>query len=194
MEATRDDYRRIALSVVAVLTLFAVVIVVVLVNRPRTPFEWEQAHAEAMNPKGVVVEITTAGNRREFRESAPISVFARFSSTIPYRYKIEIAEGMSVSAVEELHISNLTSSQPVQLRWPGIVCCDSRLVGLNDQPYTRPTVPQQLSPGEYEIYVTSRRVFTWDAGQKEYTPSSFQVASNLLKIRVLPDPGVRPHR
>jgi hypothetical protein len=187
MEASQGDYRRIGLSVAGLFILLAVVGAIGFIARPKMRLEWEQAHAEVMNPRWLSVEITTADNRREYRKGEPIFVIARFSSAVRYKYKIEVAEAESKSAVDLLHISN---GQQVPLNREGIVCCDSRLIGLDDQPYSpRTLTPLQLAPGKYEIYLTSWRVFKWDAGPKEYSPSSFQVASNVLKIRVVPDAG-----
>jgi hypothetical protein len=189
MVAIPDDYRRIGLILVTGLVLLSVVLGVTLLTRPKTPFEWEQAHAEALNPRWVLVEITTADNRREYRESEPIFVTPHFSSAKPYMYKIEVMEGWGPAAVEFLHISNWQQSP----RMYGFICCDSRLIGLDEKPYSPRTIPPlRLPPGRYEVYVTSRRVFTWDKGPKEYVPSTFQVASNMLKIRVVPDAGKVP--
>jgi hypothetical protein len=192
MDASQADYRRIGLSVAAALILIAVVVAGGFISRSKTPFEREQARAEAMNPGSVLVEITTDDNRREYRESEPIFVMAHFSSTMPYQYKIETAEGRSGSiAFDLLHLSD---GRQRFLNQMGFECCDSHLAGLYEEPYTPPRTrtPLHLAPGKYEIYLTSRRVFRWDAAPKEYQPSSFQVASNLLKIRVVPDAGKAP--
>ena len=150
--------------------------------------------------KWLSVKITAADDRLEYHESEPIVLIARFSSRARYMYKVEAAEGLSKAAVDLLHTSN---GQRIPLNRTGIVCCDSRLIGLDDEPYIPPTrTPLKLTAGEYEIYLTSRRVFKWDAAAQEYNPSSFEVASNLLKIRVLPDsvvdrrftPTIRPRQ
>jgi hypothetical protein len=185
MEVSQGDPRRFGLILASVFILAIVVLGIGFVIRPKTPFEQEQARAEAGNPKWLSVKITTADDRLEYHESEPIVLIARFSSTARYMYKVETAEGLSKAAVELLHISN---GQRIPLNRTGIVCCDSRLIGLDDEPYIPPTrTPLKLTAGEYEIYLTSRRVFKWDATTQEYSPSSFEVASNLLKIRVLPD-------
>jgi hypothetical protein len=83
-----------------------------------------------------------------------------------------------------LHISN---GQTRPRSFYGAVCCDTRLSGLDEEPFTpRLVSPLRLAPGEYEIYLTSRRVFKWDETNNSLHPSTFEVASNLLKIRVLP--------
>jgi hypothetical protein len=162
-----------------------------LLTRPKTEFEREHARAVMRNPRWLKVEIETSDGRREYREGEGIFVIVHFSSVAPHMYKADAADGMSESAASDvLHISN------GQL-WPrngmmGVVCCDSRLIGLDDEPFTpRTWNPLKPVPGEYEIYLTSRRVFNWD-GNGVMTccgPSPFEVVSdNMLKIRVLPGP------
>jgi hypothetical protein len=200
MEISHGDPRRFGLILTSVFILAAVVLGIGFVIRLKTPFEQEQARAEAGNPKWLSVKITTADDRLEYHESEPIVLIARFCSRARYMYKVEAAEGLSKAAVDLLHTSN---GQRIPLNRTGIVCCDSRLIGLDDEPYIPPTrTPLKLTAGEYEIYLTSRRVFKWDAAAQEYNPSSFEVASNLLKIRVLPDfvvdrrftPTIRPRQ
>ena len=188
MDISQGDQRRIGLTVAAGVLLVSAVVGMGFIGRPRNPFEREQARAEALNPQWLSVEITTADNRHEYQESESIVVVRRFSSAVRYRYKADVAEGYSMAAeTDRLHISN---GEQISLGATAIVCCDSRLIGLDDQPYVPPTLTRlQLRPGEYEMYLTSRRVFKWDAAAKEYDPSSFEVASNLLKIRVVPDSG-----
>jgi hypothetical protein len=72
----------------------------------------------------------------------------------------------------------------------GIVCCGSRLIGLNDDPYIyRPKLRIHLKPGTHEMYLTTHRVFPWDVTASVYEPSEWETASNMLKVRVEPDPG-----
>ena len=182
MKSDESDYRPIGLAVAAIAVIVALWAAIAL--RPSTQFEWQHLRAEAANPKWLQVEITTADKRSQYRENEPLYVVPHFSSSVRYQYKIEIAEWDSESAVDYLHISN---GQIVPRNLAGIVCCSSRLVGLDDEPYSPATVtPLKLPPGCYEIYLTTRRVFTWDVGPEEYSPSSFEVASNLLRIRVVP--------
>jgi hypothetical protein len=185
MEVSQGDLRRFGLTLASVFILATFILGVGFVIRLKTPFEQEQARAEAGIPKWLSVKITTADSRLEYHESEPIVLIARFSSRARYMYKVEAAEGLSKAAIDLLHISN---GQRIPLNRVVIVCCDSRLIGLDVEPYIPPTrTPLKLTAGEYEIYLSSRRVFKWDAAAKEYNPSSFEVASNLLKIRVLPD-------
>ena len=182
MGAAQRDYRPLGFAVIGLLLVMAVALAFTL--RPTTPFRQEHARAEAANPTGVSVKISTPDHGGQYREDEPIYIVARFSSTEPYKYKIETAEGESESTVDVLHISNGQKA----LRNNGIICCSSRLVGLDDEPYSsKQRIPLKLPPGKYEIYLTSRRVFTWNTGPEEYNPSWFEVASNILNIRIVPD-------
>ena len=197
MQILQADQRRVALMATGVVALVLCVLVgFSLLTRPRTQFEREQARAEAGNPKWLGVEITTSDNRHEYQVGEPIFVVAHFSSAVPYKYKVDVADGFSSAAADELHISN---GQRRMLNEKPFVCCSSRLVGLDDPPFTPPSTPLKLGPGDYEIYLTSRRVFKWDVngtrakGIEADYPSAFEVASNLLKIRVVAVP-VGPQR
>jgi hypothetical protein len=182
MKSAESDYRPIGLAITAMLVVAGLWVAVA--SRPSSQFEWQHQHAESANPKWLKVEIRTADNRSRYRDNEPIYIVPHFSSSVRYKYKIEIAEGESESAVDYLHISN---GRVVPRNLVGIVCCFSRLVGVDDEPYSPATVtPLKLPPGRYEIYLTTRRVFSWDVGSGEYSPSSFEVASNLLRIRVVP--------
>lgn len=152
-----------------------------------TPFERAQARAEAGNPHWLSIELDTASGRHEFKESEFITFKVGYSSAVRELYKAETAEGWSRGAASDvLHISDGQTS-PFR---SSIVCCDSRIIGLNDEPYIyRPTFGLRLKPGIYEMYVTTHRVYSWDIAPKVYSPSEWETASNLLTIRVLPDPG-----
>ena len=188
VETLEGDQRRVALAAAVVIALLVSAIVVPrLLTRPKTPFEQEQARAEASNPRWLKVEIDTSDGRREYGKSESIFVVVHYSSAAPHIYKADVVDGMSMSSSsDELHISN---GQLRQLNTAGVVCCDTRLIGLDDDPFTRSALPPlKLAPGGYEIYLTSRRVFSWDTkGILTYLPSPFEVASNMLKIRVVPD-------
>lgn len=182
MEAAEKDYRLIGFGVIALGIVLAVGISVAL--RPKTQFQREHARAEAANPMGLRVEIGTADHRSEYGENELIRIIPRFSSTQRYQYKAETEEGRNVSTVDMLHISN---GKKVLLN-NEIACCWSHLVGLDEEPYASKThTTFKLPPGRYQIYLTSRRVFKWDTALEVYEPSWFEVASNMLEIRVVPD-------
>ena len=192
METLGTDQRRIALVAAVVVTIaVSALLGFSFLTRPKTDFEKEHAHAVMRNPRWLKVKIATSDGRREYREDEGIPILVHFSSVAPHMYRADAADGMSISAASDLfHISN-GEKRPRNFMM-GVVCCDSRLVGLDDEPFTPPfRAPLTLPPGDYEIYLTSRRVFNWD-GNGILTccsPSPFEVASNILKIRVLPGAG-----
>jgi hypothetical protein len=53
-------------------------------SRPKTPFEREQAIAEASNPRWLKVEIATRDGRRQYRDNESIFVVVHFSSAARY--------------------------------------------------------------------------------------------------------------
>jgi hypothetical protein len=181
---TPRNYRPIAIGAGATLILAIAVAVTTEFARPKTPFEREHAHGEATNPYRVNVELTTADKRHEYREGEVIFFRVHFSSPTQNNYKIDIGEGYSRAASsDQIHISN---GEPFRLYPYGIVCCGFRLVGLDDEGYTSSgRAGWRPKPGDYEVYLTSRRVFPLYVTE-EYEPSSFEVTSNLLKIRVAP--------
>jgi hypothetical protein len=187
--ATR--WRAALFATVMVALVICVLLGFALLTRPKTQFEREQARAEASNPRWLRVEIATSDGRQNYRENEAISVVAHFSSAARYIYKVDAADGESkAAATDELHIWN--GEQRPQNRprnMTGIFCCDARLIGLDDEPFTPPSwTSLKLAPGDYEIYLTSRRVFNWDTkGIDMYQPSWFEVGSNMLKIRVVAD-------
>lgn len=193
VDVSKADCRPAAIAVAAVVLVVCALVGLALLIRPKTPFERRQAVAEARNPKWLKVEITTSDGRRKYRDGEPIFVVAHFSSSAPYQYKVDVADGFSTAAADdEFHISN----GQIRMRNGRIrVCCSSRLVGLDDAGFTpSPSAPLRLAPGDYEIYLTSWRVFEWNVderrakGAEEDYPSPFEVASNMLKLHVVADP------
>lgn len=152
-----------------------------------TPFEQAQARAKAGNPQWLSIELDTADGRHKFKESELIAFKIEYSSAVRELYKAETAEGWSPGAASDvLHISD-GHTYPFD---SSFVCCESRIIGLDDEPYIhRPTSGLHLKPGIYEMYLTTRRVYSWDITPKVYSPSEWETASNLLKIRIIPDPG-----
>jgi hypothetical protein len=192
VDVPKADYRAAAIAVAAVVLVICALVGIALLIRPKTPFERKQAIAEASNPKWLKVEITTSDGRRKYRDGEPIFVVAHFSSSAPYQYKVDVADGFSTAAgMDELHISN---GHVRMLNERNSVCCSSRLVGLDEAGFTPPSTPQRLAPGDYEIYLTSRRIFEWNVdemrakGAEEDYPSPFEVGSNMLKLLVVADP------
>lgn len=153
----------------------------------KTPFAREQAGAEAKNPRGLSIHIDTPGGRRQYRESEFIAVVTSYSSAVPHQYKVDIAEQSSVAVMTDmLHIDD---RRDIRLK-PGIACCASILVPLDREPYVvQPQTRFRLKPGDYEMYLTTRRVFRWNARADGHDWSALETASNPLKLRIVPDPG-----
>jgi hypothetical protein len=165
-----------------------ILLLVLLRGCPKTQFEQAQARAEAGNPHWLSIELHTADQRHEYKESEFFKVVVEYSSAVRELYKAETGEGYStVAATDVLHISD---GRDMYLNIFGIVCCGSKLIGLNDEPYVyRPQLRLHLKPGTYEMYVTTRRVFPWNITPAVYQPSEWETASNMIKIRVVSDPG-----
>lgn len=154
----------------------------------KTAFDQEQVRAEAANPHWLEIDLDTLDHRHTYKESEFFGFQVGYSSAVRELYKAEVSEDWStIVFTDRLHVSNgLVSSMRVY----GIVCCGSRTIGLNDEPYvTKPRLRLHLKPGTYKMYVTTRRVFPWSINSQVYQPSEWVSASNMLKIRVVDDPG-----
>ena len=170
------------------IAVFLLLLMVILRGCPKTPFEQAQARAEAANPHWLDIDLDTSNGRHKFKESEFIHFTVKYSSAVGSLYKAEIAEGSStVAATDVLHLSD---GRKMGMHVYGIVCCSSRLIGLNDDPYIyHPQLGLLLKPGTYEMYLTTRRIFPWDVTASVYEPSQWETASNLLKIKVVADRG-----
>jgi len=158
----------------------------------KTPFEREQANAEAGNPHWLEINLDTADHRRTYKEGEIIAFTVGYSSAVRQLYKLETADGGStITLTDRLHFSD-GRSEPTGF---AVVCCGSRIVKLNDEPYVvHPYRRFVLAPGKYQIYLTTQRVFPWDIEAGVYRPSEWTTASNMLKVRVIPDPGWQERR
>ena len=177
----------IAIGFFVVLTTLSLV----LVFSHKNAFEKNQARAEARNPRGLKITLDTLDGRHTYKESDDIQVVLKYSSAIRYQYKIEAAEGMSKAMFTEVvHLDDGTNAYTRM----GVACCDSRLIGLDDNPYvSKIPIMFRLPPGKHQIYSTNRRVFPWSTNS-EYEASPWVTASNLLTLKILPDPGWQERR
>jgi hypothetical protein len=184
----RRQVRRLAHPAVIPTFVIFLLFLAALRGCPKTPFEQVQSRAEAGNPHWLSIDLDTADKRHKYKESEFVAFTVSYSSAVGKLYKAEIAEGTStVAATDVLHLSD---GRDMWLNIFGIFCCSSKLIGLNDDPYVyRPKLRIHLKPGTYEMYVTTHRVFPWDVTAAVYEPSEWETASNLLKVRVVPDPG-----
>jgi hypothetical protein len=168
--------------------ILLLLLLAILHGCPKTPFEQAQARAEAGNPHWLQIELDTSDGKRNYKESELIHFTVKYSSAVSSLYKAEVAEGSSgVAATDLLHLSD---GRKMGMHVYGIVCCSSRLIGLNDDPYIyQPQLRLLLKPGTYQMYLTTHRIFPWGILPEVYEPSQWETASNLLKIQVVPDPG-----
>jgi len=138
VETLGGDQRRVAFvaTIVVALAISALLGFSFLI-RPKTEFEREHTLAVIRTPRWLKVEIATSDGRREYREDEGIPIVVHFSSVAPHMYKADAADGMSVSAASDvLHMSN--GEKRPRNYMMGVVCCDSRLIGLDDEPFTPP--------------------------------------------------------
>ena len=154
----------------------------------KTSFERQQLNAEAANPHWLEINLDTADHHRTYKESEIIAFTAGYSSAVRELYKLEVDDsGSEVTFTDELHVSD---GQSMSMHPFAIVCCGSRIISLNDEPYNvRTQLRLLLPPGNYEMYMTTRRVFPRDIQPVVYHPSEWTTASNMLNIRIVQDPG-----
>lgn len=150
----------------------------------KTPFEKEHDRAEARNPRWLSIELDTSDKRRKYREGELITLVSRYSSTVPYQYRVEVDYDNVNGASDRLQ-----DSLDPTVNLPGFVitCCFSHIVGITEEPrqFGRPHY-LKLKPGKHEIWLSTRRVYPWSAPQKNYDTNDWICASNLLKITVVP--------
>ena len=180
--------RRLAHPAGISICVLLLLLLAILHGCPKSPFEQAQARALAGNPHWLSIELNTADKRRQYKESEVIAFTVGYSSAVGNLYKAEVAEdSSSVAASDTLHLSD---GHTASLRVFGLVCCGSRVIGLIEEPYVyHPQLRLRLKPGTHEMYVTTHRVFPWDIVSQVYTQSEWETASNMLKLRILPDPG-----
>jgi hypothetical protein len=181
---------------------FAVAFTILLLGCTRKPAnEFERKHEESLsrNPTALVLTLTTADNRTAYHRFELIPVRLIFTTSKPGEYKVELAKGMNVAAVNDKFM--VSPAQTVFWVSPvngnrGIVCCDTRRPYLGSSPIT---ASDELTfhirftqPGAYEVYVISHRVFLASdkptSGREKYhEPSKMPVTSSLLHLTILAD-------
>lgn len=174
-------------AICGMLFCLAVILIIWFAHGHQTEFEKEHARAEASNPPWLSIEIDTADGRRRYREDEHIQIVTRYSSAVLYKYKIDIGDGGSRAASSDvLHVSN----GDIKPLGGGVVCCSyATLIGLDSEPYLRKAAANlRLSPGKYEMYVTTGRVFWWEQ-KPSLHPNEKIVTSRLMKIDIVPNPG-----
>ena len=140
------------------------------------------------------LRIATLDNAKTFRLPDPVKIEEFFTAKYPRQWHIELLEGWNQASVsDEAHISDGRNSFVVRERY-GIICCDSKHGWLDLDPQRIPSgythgktfVPVRIdTPGKYEFYVTSYRVFNRDQTLQTYEGLGYAVtSSNILKVEV----------
>ena len=171
--------------------------------------EFGRLHNQAVrdNPTGIELEIRTHGGRRHFSPGEPVEFEELYTSKFSDLWHAEILDGwneVSVSDVVHITDGNTIWSQPREPRM-GFICCNSRHVWLSLDPvrvpyklfgspsrvspeaYVNPewhTLHLPSKPGNYEIYVTTVRVFGRGYSTTTYLGRGVPVSSNALTLEV----------
>ena len=162
--------------------LLTLLLCLALCGCARTPFEKEHDRAAARNPRWLSIELDTLDKRRQYRESDLITFVSRYSSSVPYQYKMEMSDDNPNSA-DWLHVS---LNKPTDFSH-AFTCCYSQIAGISEDPLEVGRLYVKLKPGRHEIWVSTRRVYPWSAPSQNYEKNDWICASNLLKVTVVPD-------
>ena len=162
--------------------------------------EFQRQHKKALveNPPGVELEIRTREGRKQFAVSEPVAFEEFYTSKFSGLWHIEILEGWNeasnATSSDVVHVTDGSTvwNQPRE-KWAGIICCDSRHVWLSQEPtrvpyklFPTPTRsnpegsrnPQWLTlhlpstPGKYQVYITTERVFRRSDNTTTYSSNS----------------------
>ena len=187
-------------------------------------FEDEHAHGVKENPAGVEFSISTVGGRSTYHISDWIQLNLTLTSKEPRVYTFESTSGMTTAAganddmviVGPDVVSPLHTLARVMI---GHLCCETKRRYLSLRPssatfglrfvdiprYTQSipnvdfTTPAEITPGEYAVFMQTRRVLRgWPKSEREkYSVASDIVvtSNNILHLTILPDaaePGSKP--
>lgn len=157
--------------------------------------------AVAENPAGVELRIAISGGGTEFHVSEPVPVEEFYTAKYSGEWHLEVLDGWNEAGIsDEAHVNDGSTASLLGL---GIVCCDSRHVWLSLDPVRLPypnrtnTVEGYKSsaarsihfskPGQYQFYVTTRRVFSRDQEMKTYQGLGYAATSeNVLSVKIVP--------
>ena len=173
----------------------------------RSEFEREHDRAIAENPDGVQLEIRTRENKNVYALSEPVQIEEFYTAKYAGRWHIEVLDGWNDASLSDfVHLmeGGTISEQPPEPAVGGI-CCDSRHVWLSLDPVRIPyklfgksvTVNPEshVNPewhaiylpskkGNYQLYITTHRVFGQGDAMKTYHGQGAAVSSNVLKLEV----------
>jgi hypothetical protein len=168
------------------------------------------------NPPGVVLTISTKDGRFRYHVSEQIHLRLTFTSTKLHFYTADLAPGGSAAVMsDEFVIQPRNGNFLFRIAKPwGIACCGDRrkyigdkpLVGfgsfafsewrmnllpLDGVPRNDPNPIKTLQPGEYDLFVQTRRVMRgWPKSEHDryFSVSNILVTSgNTLHLTILPD-------
>lgn len=177
---------------------FALSLALLLTTSCHKKTAFELAHDKAVlgNPYGVKMRIATIDGRVKFRLSESVPIEELYTADYAGQWHLEVLDGWNGASVsEEFHVANGQTSSLIHENY-GVICCDSRHVWLSSEPTRIPYAPKVKSPfipinipspGTYQIYVTSHRVF--DKDQTLHTDEGLGYAvtsSNILRVEVDP--------
>jgi hypothetical protein len=179
-----------------------------LVACSRSEFERRHEHAVLENPAGVELEIRTRDGKKHFAASEPVQFEELYTSKYSGLWHMEVLDYWNQAGVisEVVHFTDgaKTWDQP-EAPHTGYICCGSRHVWLSLDPvrvpyklftgatrsdaeaYTNPawhTIQLPSTPGKYQVYITTVRVFGRDYSTTTYSGKGVPLSSNILKLEV----------
>ncbi len=164
---------------------------------------YEQLHEEALatNPADVMIELRVRGGRTRFFQGEILPLELAFSSPVPERYRLDAAtyDRSGRMSFESIHLEPAGGAvDPLRdyFATTGIHSLGGlsyRLL-LGEEPEVIELVLNEWRrfdrPGEYRLFVTSRRLEDLRAGERDSPSGSPGVASNAVELFILPaQPG-----
>ena len=209
-ERRNTDWCRVMKSLIALIVLLSASCVA---QSHSSSFDDEHAKGVRQNPPGAMLTISTSDGRSTYRLSDVIRFKLALSSNENGVYTYEAITGMSVAGTsDDLIVLAPGKLAPIHSRSRapyGIVCCDSRRHYLAEKPsiatfsiplgmlqrtspLPRPdfSIAYELTPGEYRVFVQTRRVLR---GYPKSRDEMFKsdgltvTSSNVLSLTILPD-------
>ncbi|ABF43383.1 hypothetical protein Acid345_4383 [Candidatus Koribacter versatilis Ellin345] len=167
----------------------------------RSGFERENAIARSHNPVGVELHIQTKNHKREFSAGEKLQFEEFYTSKYPGQWHIEVLEGVNGPAnTDVVYIFDGKRSWTSSVNQSSIACCMTRHVWLGLEPTRVPynAHPEDIfggnpeyrefavpdTPGKYEIYLTSDRLYSRDEKTETYSGKGTRMTSDIMSIRV----------
>lgn len=183
--------------------------------------EAEHARALLQNPPGVRLTVKLADPAARYHLNAQIRLRLSFSSKKSRVYSVELAPGGSAASDSDDLVfqgPDMPGAIYAKASGPptGVVCCGTRRRYVTEKPidtiaavtvparnmfsnapaFLFPTPPSGLKPGEYAIYLQTRRLMRgWPKSGRQlyFAQGDIVVTSdNILHITIVPEPAGRP--